>query len=311
MKKLLGMASLLALLIVAISAFEGQAFLSLGNMHNLAQRIGMLGIYSLGAGIVILSGGIDLSIGSVIAFVGISVAMLISRGWNPWLASAVAIPICAVLGLWHAFLISRFKLQPFLATLTTLLLLRGLARGMSGGTSQTMEGFKTLGNGSFLWLPIPFWILIGLALVLGFVMNFTVYGRYLYAIGRNADAVRYSGIKVNRIQVLAYVTCAVLAGIAGVVELSYNGEVQPAMSGLMYEMWAIAGAVLGGCSLRGGEGSVLGVIIGVSLITVMRNGINLLGVNTEWEWAVIGVVILGGVIADAAYKLRAAKRVKA
>ena len=311
MKKLLGMASLLALLIVAISAFEGQAFLSLGNMHNLAQRIGMLGIYSLGAGIVILSGGIDLSIGSVIAFVGISVAMLISRGWNPWLASAVAIPICAVLGLWHAFLISRFKLQPFLATLTTLLLLRGLARGMSGGTSQTMEGFKTLGNGSFAWLPIPFWILIGLALVLGFIMNFTVYGRYLYAIGRNADAVRYSGIKVNRIQILAYVTCAVLAGIAGVVELSYNGEVQPAMSGLMYEMWAIAGAVLGGCSLRGGEGSVLGVIIGVSLITVMRNGINLLGVNTEWEWAVIGVVILGGVIADAAYKLRAAKRVKA
>lgn len=315
MKKLLGMASLLALLIVAISAFEGQAFLSIGNIHNLAQRIGMLGIYSLGAGIVILSGGIDLSIGSVIAFVGISVALLVSRGWNPWLAGAVAIPICAVLGLWHAFLISRFKLQPFLATLTTLLLLRGLARGMSGGTSQTLEKgcevFKQLGNGSWLWIPIPFWILIGVAIVLGFVMNFTVYGRYLYAIGRNEDAVRYSGIKVNRIQILAYVTCAVLAGIAGVVELSYNGEVQPAMSGLMYEMWAIAGAVLGGCSLRGGEGSVLGVIIGVSLITVMRNGINLLGVNTEWEWAVIGVVILGGVIADAAYKLRAAKRVKA
>lgn len=315
MKKLLGMTSLLALLIVVISAFEGQAFLSLGNMQNLAQRIGMLGIYSLGAGIVILSGGIDLSIGSVIAFVGICVAMLISHGWNPWLACAVAIPACGLLGLWHAFLIGRFKLQPFLATLTTLLLLRGLSRGLSGGSSQTLENgceaFKQLGNGSFLWFPISFWILVGLAIVLGFVMNFTVYGRYLYAIGRNEDAVRYSGIKVNRIQILAYVTCAILAGIAGVVELSYNGEVQPAMSGLMYEMWAIAAAVLGGCSLRGGEGSVLGVIIGVSLITVMRNGINLLGVNTEWEWAVIGVVILGGVIADAAYKLRAAKRVKA
>jgi ribose transport system permease protein len=200
-----------------------------------------------------------------------------------------------------------------LATLTSLLLLRGLARGISGGSSQTLEGceaFKVLGNGSWLGLPIPFWILIGIALILAFVMNFTVYGRYLYAIGRNEDAVRYSGIKVNRIQILAYVICALLAGIAGIVEFSYNGEVQPAQSGLMYEMWAIAGAVLGGCSLRGGEGSVLGVIIGVSLITVMRNGINLLGVNTEWEWAVIGVVILCGVIADAAYKLRAAKRVK-
>lgn len=314
MKKLLGMTLLLAALMIAISAFEGQAFLSAGNVHNLLQRIGLLGIYSLGAGIVILSGGIDLSIGSVIGIVGVMVAMLITRGWNPWLATAAIIPLCAVLGLWHAFLIGRFKLQPFLATLTSLLLLRGLARGISGGASQTLEGcevFKQLGNGSFLWIPIPFWILIGIAVVLGFLMNFTVYGRYLYAIGRNADAVRYSGIKVNRIQILAYVICAVLAGIAGVVELSYNGEVQPAMSGLMYEMWAIAGAVLGGCSLRGGEGSVLGVIIGVSLITVMRNGINLVGVNTEWEWAVIGVVILGGVIADAAYKLRAAKRIKA
>lgn len=314
MKKLLGMALLLAALIIAISALEGQAFLSSGNLHNLLQRIGLLGIYTLGAGIVILSGGIDLSIGSVIGIVGVMVAMLIAQQWNPWAASCLIIPVCGLLGLWHAFLIGKFKLQPFLATLTSLLLLRGLARGISGGASQTLEGceaFKLLGNGSLLWIPIPFWILVALALVLGFLMNFTVYGRYLYAIGRNEDAVRYSGIKVNRIQMLAYVICAVLAGIAGVMELSYNGEVQPAMSGLMYEMWAIAGAVLGGCSLRGGEGSVLGIIVGVSLITVMRNGINLVGVNTEWEWAVIGVVILCGVIADAAYKLRAAKRVKA
>lgn len=314
MKKLLGMTLLLAALVIAISAFEGKAFLSSGNLWNLAQRIGMLGIYALGAGIVILSGGIDLSIGSVIGLVGITVAMATARGCNPWVAAAVAIPICGLLGFWHAFLIGRFKLQPFLATLTSLLLLRGLARGISGGSSQTLEGwekFKLLGNGSWLGLPIPFWILIGIALILAFLMNFTVYGRYLYAIGRNEDAVRYSGIKVNRIQILAYVICAVLAGIAGVVEFSYNGEVQPAQSGLMYEMWAIAGAVLGGCSLRGGEGSVLGVIIGVSLIIVMKNGLNLLEVNTEWEWAVIGVVILGGVIADAAYKLRAAKRVKA
>lgn len=312
MKKLLGMTLLLALLMIAISLSKGQAFLSLVNMHNLLQRIGLLGIYSLGAGIVILSGGIDLSIGSVVGFVGVLLAMLITKGWNPWLACAVIIPMCAALGLWHSFLIGRFKLQPFLATLTSLLLLRGLARGVSGGVSQSLEGkFSILGNESWLWVPIPFWILIGAALVLAFLMNYTVYGRYLYAIGRNEDAVRYSGIRVNRVRTLAYVICAVLAGIAGIVELSYINDCQPASSGLMYEMWAIAGAVLGGCSLRGGEGSVLGVIIGVSLITVMRNGINLVGVNTEWEWAVIGVVILGGVIADAAYKLRAAKRTKA
>lgn len=311
MKKLLGMTSLLALLIVAISAFEGQAFLSLGNMHNLLQRVGMMGIFAMGAGIVIMSGGIDLSIGSVMAFIGIVVALLAGDHWNPWLAAALVVPGCTLLGLWHAFVIDRFKLQPFLATLTTLLLLRGLARGISGGQAVHLKGFGVLGNDSWLWIPIPFWILIGIALVLGFLMNFTVYGRYLYAIGRNEDAVRYSGIKVNRIRMLAYAISAVLAGIAGVVELSYVSEVQPASAALMYEMWGIAAAVLGGCSLRGGEGSVLGVIVGVSLITVMHNGINLLGVNTEWEFAVIGVVILGGVIADAAYKLRAAKRVKA
>lgn len=311
MKKLLGMTLLLVALVIIISVFEGQAFLSLDNTHNLLQRIGMLGIYSLGAGIVILSGGIDLSIGSVIAFIGITIAMLMARGWNPWAAVAVSLPVCALLGLWHAFLISKLKLQPFLATLTSLLLLRGLARGISGGSTQTIQNFGTIGNGSFLWIPIPFWIFIGLSVILAFLMNFTVYGRYLYAIGRNEDAVRYSGIKVDKMRILAYVICAVLAGIAGIVELSYANEVQPASAGLMYEMWAIAGAVLGGCSLRGGEGSVLGVFVGVSLITVMRNGINLLGVNTEWEWAVIGVVILGGVIADAAYKLRAGKKVKA
>jgi len=230
LKKLLGMTLLLAALVVTISVFEGQAFLSTGNLWNLAQRIGMLGIYALGAGIVILSGGIDLSIGSVIGLVGIGVALATAQGCSPWVAAVVAIPVCGLLGLWHAFLIGRFKLQPFLATLTSLLLLRGLARGISGGSSQTLQGwdgFKLLGNGSWLGLPIPFWILIGIALVLAFLMNFTIYGRYLYAIGRNEDAVRYSGIKVNRIQMLAYAICAILAGIAGVVEFSYNGEVQP------------------------------------------------------------------------------------
>jgi len=325
------MTLLLLLLVVGICLFQcfcasdgTISFLSPGNLSNLLQRIGMLGIYAIGAGIVILSGGIDLSIGSVIALTGVVVAMLAIRGFNPWLVGLATLPICGALGLWHGFLVSRLKLQPFIATLTSLLLLRGLSRGISGGISQTMSGFKILGNGSFLsiptpwWghgasmpIPIPFWILIGIALIMAFVMNFTVYGRYLYAIGRNEDAVRYSGVKVNRMQTMAYVICAILAGIAGIIELSYNGEVQPASSGLMYEMWAIAAAVLGGCSLRGGEGSIFGVIIGAALIKVMYNGINLIGVSTEWEWAVIGIVILGGVIADAVYKLRAAKKVKA
>ncbi len=310
MKKILGMALLLAGLMVVICIFQ-PSFLLPGNLFNLAQRVGVLGIYAIGAGIVILSGGIDLSIGSIIGFTGVAMAMVCeAHGWNPWAVGAGIVIMCAAIGLWHGFLIGRFNLQPFVVTLCTLLLLRGLARGMSGGISQKLDGFFVLGNGAFLGLPIPFWMLIGIALIVGFFMNFTVYGRYWYAIGRNPDAARYSGIKVNRMRTAAYVVCAVLAGIAGVVSISYTGEVQPASAGLMFEMWAIAAAVLGGCSLRGGEGSVIGIIIGAALIKVMYNGINLIGINTEWEWAVIGVVILGGVIADAAYKQRSAKKAK-
>ena len=316
MRKLVGMTLLLVGLVAAICiyqliSFGGVAFFDPGNLFNLAQRVGILGIYAIGAGIVILSGGIDLSIGSIIGFVGVIMAMTVTAfGLSPWLAALGAIVLCAGIGLWHGFLIGRFNLQPFVVTLCTLLLLRGLARGISGGASQKLDGFGNLGNGSFAHLPIPFLLLIAIALVVGFFMNFTVYGRYLYAIGRNAEAVRYSGIKVNRMRTAAYVACAVLSGIAGVVSVSYTGEVQPASAGLMFEMWAIAAAVLGGCSLRGGEGSVLGIIVGAALIKVMYNGINLIGISTEWEWAVIGVVILGGVIADAAYRQRAAKRGK-
>ena len=316
MKKILGITLLLAGLIAAICIYQmtstgSIAFFGSGNLSNLAQRIGILGIYAIGAGVVILSGGIDLSIGSVIGFAGVVMAMAVNAwGLSPWIVAIGVIAMCILLGIWHGFLIGRFNLQPFIVTLCTLLLLRGLGRGISGGVSQNLAHFSYLGNGSFLYVPIPFWILIFLGLIIGFFMNFTVYGRYLYAIGRNEEAVRYSGIKVNRMRTGAYVTCAVLAGIAGIVSVSYTGEVQPANAGLMFELWAIAAAVLGGCSLRGGEGSILGIIIGAALIKVMYNGINLLGVNTEWEWAVIGIVILGGVIADAAYKQKAARRIK-
>ena len=310
------MTLLLAGLVAAICAYQAASFGEVAffrpeNLSNVAQRVGILGIYAIGAGITIICGGIDLSIGSIIGFVGVVMAMTVGAfGMNPWLVALGCVILCAGLGFWHGFLIGRFSLQPFVVTLCTLLLLRGLARGLSGGISQKLDGFSTLGNGSFLHVPIPFWILIAIALIVGFFMNFTIYGRYLYAIGRNAEAARYSGVRVNRVRTGAYVTCAVLSGIAGVVSISYTGEVQPASAGLMFEMWAIAAAVLGGCSLRGGEGSVLGIIIGAALIKVMYNGINLIGISTEWEWAVIGVVILGGVVADAAYRRRAAGKAK-
>ncbi len=189
MKKILGMTLLLVALVIAVCIYQfvnygHVAFFDRGNLFNLAQRVGILGIYAIGAGIVILSGGIDLSIGSVIGFTGVVMAMACSTfGWSPWLVAAVVVVMCAIIGLWHGFLIGRFNLQPFVVTLCTLLLLRGLARGISGGISQKLDGFSYLGNGPFLGLPVPFWMLVGIALIMGFVMNFTVYGRYWYAIG--------------------------------------------------------------------------------------------------------------------------------
>ncbi|MEN6356806.1 MAG: ABC transporter permease [Armatimonadota bacterium] len=319
MKKILGMILLLIGLMAIICVYQysttgSVVFFSPVNISNLAQRIGMLGIYTLGMGIVILSGGIDLSVGSVVGLVGVVIAMgYVNYGWSPWLMSLIVLPFCALLGFWHSFLIGRFKLQPFIVTLSSLLLLRGLARGISGGKGITLEhpSFAVIGNNSILGIPIPFLILIGLSLIVGFIMNYTVWGRYLYAIGRNEEAVRYSGIKVNKMRTLAYVMCAVLAGIAGIVEVSYTGDVQPANSGLMYEMWAVAAAVLGGCSMRGGEGTVIGIIVGSALIRLMDNGINLMGIPSDWQWAVIGIIIICGVIADAMHKQRQAKRLKA
>ncbi|MBQ7524821.1 MAG: ABC transporter permease [Abditibacteriota bacterium] len=318
MKKLMGMMILLVVLMAFICIVQffttGEAaFLKPINLANLLQRVGMLGIYSLGASIVIISGGIDLSIGSVIALVATATALFAAQGISPWVIVICMLPVCALLGWWHSFIVGRFDLQPFMATLASLLFFRGFARGIADGKGITLDAtpaFNFIGNGNVCGIPMPFIILLVLGGIVAFIMNYTVMGRYLFAVGRNTEAVRYSGIKVNTVRTVAYVICALLAGIAGAVELSYTGEVQPANTGLMYEMWAGAAAVLGGCSLRGGEGTVFGVIIGAALIRVMENGMNLVGIPSDWQWSVIGAVVICGVIADAAHKQRQAKQIK-
>jgi ribose transport system permease protein len=216
-------------------------------------------------------------------------------------------------------LITRLRLQPFVVTLCGLLLYRGVARGLtqdrSLGFRGEHEGLRQLATGRIgvpglteFELPAPVLSLALVAALAALFLGRTIWGRYLYALGRNEEAARYSGIDTGRMVVLAYVICAALAGLAGMLFAFDVGSVQASSFGNFYELYAIAGAVLGGCALRGGEGTVVGVLLGATLMQVLRNATNLVGIPTQLEFAIIGAVILAGVTIDELVKRYAAAR---
>jgi ribose transport system permease protein len=208
------------------------------------------------------------------------------------------------LGWLHGALITRMRLQPFIVTLCGLLFYRGLARFIANdetkgfGSATGFESLQNLATGSFLGIPTPFVLLLIISLVMWVVLHRSIYGRYLFAVGRNEEAARYSGINSRRIITSAYVILGALAGIAGVVFAFYTNSISPSSHGNFFELYGIAAAVLGGCSLRGGEGSIVGILIGTALLQVLQNLVNLLGVPSSLNFAVMGGVILIGVLAD-------------
>jgi ribose transport system permease protein len=320
MKRILGILLLLMVVLVGTAILEPDSFLSAYNLQNLASWIGLFGVLSIGVAFVIITGGIDLSIGSVVGLVGCLLPyFLVEHELSVPLALLLIVLISLAIGLVHGLLITKLNLQPFVVTLCGLLIYRGFSRWLTEDSTQGFGiEFKTLrqlARGSVpvpfvedFAIPIPFLITIGLAIVAAVFLNKTVYGRYLLALGRNEQAARYSGIKTDRMIILAYVICSLMAGLGGIFfSLEING-VQPASHGEFYELYAIAAAVLGGCSLRGGEGSIAGVVIGTALMRALYNSINLLGMPTQLEFAIIGTVILGGVVADELVKRFAAKR---
>jgi len=226
--------------------------------------------------------------------------------WRWWSALAVISVIALAMGLgWlHGFLITRMRLQPFIVTLCGLLFYRGLARFIANdetkgfGSAAGFEGLQSLATGSFFGIPTPFVLLLIISVVMWVVLHRSVYGRYLFAVGRNEEAARYSGINSRRIITSAYVILGALAGIAGVVFAFYTNSISPSSHGNFFELYGIAAAVLGGCSLRGGEGSIIGILIGTALLQVLQNLVNLLGVPSSLNFAVMGGVILIGVLAD-------------
>jgi ribose transport system permease protein len=314
MKKEIGILILLVVL-CAVTSVMNPRFLSGANLGNTANLIGLYGIFSIGIGLVIITGGIDLSVGSMIALNGMLLVLALVDWHWPWpLAALFALAVPMALGWAHGFLITRFNMQPFIVTLCGLLLYRGIARFIASDTTKGFgdaEGFKTLqnlANGKMFGLPMPFVFLIVTAAVMWVVLHRSVYGRYLYAVGRNEEATRFSGVNTRRVVASSYVLAGLLTGISGILFAFYTNSVSPSTHGNFYELYGIAAAVLGGCSLRGGEGSILGILIGTALLLVLQNLVNLLGIPSSLNFAVMGAVVLAGVLADQIFQKRAEKK---
>jgi ribose transport system permease protein len=303
--------SLLVLILVvgAVVAFINPRFLYVGNLSNTLNQVGMFGIFSIAEAFVIIIGGIELSVGSVIALLGVLfIDLIVNHDVNWILAFAAVIASGLVIGLVHGTLVTRMHIQPFVVTLCGLLIYRGAARyytedataGFGFGASFPTLEWLTAGRTNLLGFPVPHSIvaLIAIAAIAWVLLHRSVFGRYLYAVGKNEEAARYSGIRSERVMVSAYVICGGLTAFAAILFAMYTRSISPAVHGSFYELYAIAAAVLGGCSLRGGEGSIVGVVLGTVLLQVLQNLVNLLGIPSSLNFAVMGAVILIGVLAD-------------
>jgi len=327
LKKDLG---LLVLIVVvgAVVAIINPRFLSPINIANTANLVGLFGIFSIGQGFVIITAGIELSVGSIIALLGVIFVDLIANKGVPWpLVAVLVLAIGAAMGVVHGLLITRLKLQPFVVTLCGLLIYRGIARFYTkdatagfpfGANFPDLEWVTTgrtdvvalLTGGAVQSIPIPhaFFIMLVIAAIMWVVLHRSVFGRHLYAVGKNEEAARYSGIRTTRVIVAAYVICTTLAALSAIFFAMYTRSILPSGHGNFYELYAIAAAVLGGFSLRGGEGSIIGVVLGTILLQILQNLVNLLGIPSSLNFAVMGSVILIGVVADQQFALYRKRR---
>jgi ribose transport system permease protein len=321
-----------------VLALSNGDFLGQSNSINTLRQISMLGIYAIGSGFVIITGGIDLSVGSVVGLTGVIIAKISSQatgggGHSLALGVTVALAVALLIGLLQGLLITRLQLQPFIVTLAGMLLIRGVSQTIvEGGTlSLGTSPLLRLANGGLFMhngdplLPYPLLIFFGVVAISAYVLHYTVLGRYVYAIGGNREAAAYSGINVRAVETTTYVVSAGLAGVAGICYAAYIGQMSQQV-GVAYELYAIAAVVLGGCSLRGGEGTILGIVIGSTMMRVIDNGINMFQVryddtdgiarlwrlNPNWTFIIVGAVILIAVVLDqVVHMVQAARRVRA
>ncbi|WP_057914101.1 ABC transporter permease [Peribacillus muralis] len=290
----------LVLLFIVITVLN-PSFMEPNNILNLLRQTSINALIAFGMTFIILTGGIDLSVGSILALSSALMAGMMVSGMDPILAILVGVLLGTIMGVINGILVSKGKMAPFIVTLATMTIFRGLTLVYTDGKPITGIGdsvtFQMLGRGYFLGLPVPAVVMVIAFFILWFLLHKTSFGRKTYAIGGNEKASRISGIKVDRVKVAIYGLAGTMAAIAGAILTSRLNSAQPT-AGQSYEMDAIAAVVLGGTSLSGGKGRLFGTLVGVLIIGTLNNGMNLLGVSSFYQQVVKGAVILIAVLLD-------------
>lgn len=292
---------LIAFLAICLTlSFISPQFLTLSNWTIIFTQVSINALLAFGVTFVIITGGIDLSIGSVLAVSGVVAALLARQDNYPVIVPVLGGLLVGLLfGALNGFLITKSKIAPFIVTLGIMTIGRGLALIISKGRpiSNLSDSFNFIGGGDILGIPFPIIVLFVVFLICSVVLRKTIFGRYVYAVGGNEQASWASGIHVNQVKIAVYSICGLLAGLAGILLTSRITTGQP-NAGASFELDAIAAAVIGGSSTSGGVGSIQGTLFGVILIGVLNNGLDLLNVSSYYQQVVMGVIIIGAVLLD-------------
>lgn len=298
-KKMGPLAGLIALSLFL--SFASPNFLTTANLFSVLRQVSYSGLIAFGMTFVILIGGIDLSVGAVLALVGILTAAMIQAGIDPVAASCIGLAAGAACGAVNGFLVAFGRVAPFIATLATMILFRGIAQEYSQSKPISVPSsgfFDTIGSGYlFDTVPVPVILMVLVYLALWFILKKTRFGRHVYALGGSEDVARVSGLKVRSLKLWVYTLSGLLSGLAALVVTSRLSSASPT-AGAMYELDAIAAVVLGGTSLSGGRGWIFGTLVGVILLGILSNGLNLLNVSANYQLIIKGAVILFAVLLD-------------
>ena len=292
-------ALIVMVLIVAVSIPQ---FRQVENLINVTRNFSFIGIVAMGMTLVILTGGIDLSVGSVWAMTAVLAASLMSSGWPMVPAIAVALLGAAAVGLFNGLCITRLNMSPFVPTLASLAIARSLALVITRGRpissfGPQQDAFLWIGGGSVLGVPNPVILFVVVAVIVWIALSRTVWGRRVYAVGGNEKAARLTGLNVGQLKVTVYIISSLCAGLAGIVQASYLSSVTASLA-TGQELSVIAATVIGGVNLAGGEGTVFGVVIGTIMLEILRNGLLLFGIDPYWQGVFVGAIIIIAVSID-------------
>ncbi|PZD95809.1 ABC transporter permease [Paenibacillus sambharensis] len=298
-QKLLAFASLI--LLVLFFSLASENFFRFDNLIGIMLSTAVIGVLALGSTFVIITGGIDLSVGTVMTFSAVMTGVVISF-WGLPIPFGIAGGILTgmLCGFISGWFVARMQIPPFIATLGMMMVTKGLALVVSGTRPiyfNDTPGFSKLAMGTILGIPYAVFVFFGLAILAGIVLNKTIIGRYNFALGSNEEATRLSGVNVRNWKIAIYAMTGIFSGIAGILMASRLNSAQPAL-GAGYELEAIAAVVIGGTSLSGGRGSILGTVIGALIMSVMTNGLRILSVPQEWQIVLVGLVVVLAVYAD-------------